>query len=136
MARLKPYSHEDNLREFEIWIGIQGGASKVVDLQLGVGSGGDHGSVVGAERTTGKVRGDPGGRTALFEGGAELGVGSDAAGDQDAGGVELLGGEHGAVNEIANDCVLEFADEGESLRGAEGEELIVFSSSAFKSFLA
>ena len=108
----------------------------MVGLKLWVSGGGDHGGVVGAEGTAGEISGDARGGAALFECIAELGVGGYAAGDQDAGGVELLGGEDGAVNEIADDGVLEFADEGESLRGAERKELIEFSFTARERFLA
>ena len=72
----------------------------------------------------------------MFERCAELGIGGYAAGNQDARGVELLGGEHGAIDEIADDGVLKFANERESLRRAQGEKLIVFSFSALKCFLA
>src|ERR1700722_9215690 len=108
----------------------------MVGLELGVGGGGDHGGVVGAEGATGEVGGDAGGLAALFEGGAELGVGGYAAGDEDRGGVELLGGEHGAIDEIADDGVLEFADEGEGLRGGEREELFEFAFAAIERVLA
>ena len=73
---------------------------------------------------------------ALLERGAELRVGGDAAGDEDAGGVELLGGEHGAIDEIADDGVLELANESERLRRAEREQLIEFAFAAFKGVLA
>jgi hypothetical protein len=73
---------------------------------------------------------------ALFEGGAELGVGGDAAGDEYRGGVELPGGEHGAIDEIADDGVLEFADERECLRGAEREELFEFAFATIEGVLA
>jgi len=105
-------------------------------LELGIGGCGDHGGVVGAEGAAGEIGGDAGGLAALFEGGAELGVGGDAAGDEDRGGVELLGGAHGAIDEIADDGVLEFADERECLRGAVWEELFEFAFAAGESFLA
>ena len=104
-------------------------------MELGVGGGGDHGGVVGGEGAAGEIGGDAGGLAALFERGAELGVGGYAAGDEDAGGVELFGGEHGAVDKIADYGVLEFADKGQRLRAAEREELFEFAFAAGEGFL-
>ena len=101
-----------------------------------ISGGGDHGGVVGAEGAAGEIGGDAGGLAALLESGAELGVCSDAAGDEDAGGVELLGGEHGAIDEIADDGVLEFADERERLRRAEREKLLELAFAARERFMA
>src|SRR5580704_11990801 len=94
-----------------------------MSLELGVGSGGDHGGVVGAKSAAREIRGDAGGLAALFEGCAELGVGRYTAGDEYARGVELLGGNHRAIDEVADDGVLELADERERLRGAQRQEL-------------
>jgi len=107
----------------------------VVGLELRISGGSDHGGVVGAEGAAGEIGGDAGGLAALLERRAELRVGGYAAGDEHTGGIELLGGEHRAVYEIADDRVLKFAHECERLRGAEREELFEFAFAAFKSFL-
>jgi hypothetical protein len=69
-------------------------------------------------------------KVALFEGGAELGVGGYAVGDQDVFGVELFGCEDGTVDQVADHGVLKFADQGQGLRRAKWEELVEFAFAA------
>jgi hypothetical protein len=114
----------------------------VIGAEVGVGGGGDHGGVVCGEGAAGEEGFEAGGFCALFEGGTELGVGGYSAGDEDAFGLELFGGGHGAVDKVADHRVLKFPYQSQRLRAAKGQQLVEFSFAAgeggfpFENFLA
>src|SRR5450432_1405053 len=102
----------------------------MIGAELVVGGGGDHCGVVCGESAAGEVDFHAGVLGALFESGAELRVCGDTAGDEDAFGGELFGCGYGAVNQVADYSVLEFADQGQGLRAAEREELFELALTA------
>lgn len=111
------------LSELELRRGSEVVGGEVFEEELGPGGGSDHRGVVGGEGERGK-----GDREALGGGfglktAAQLTVGGDSAGDDDAAGSKALGGGQGLADEDADDGVLEARDEVEGLGVHQGERV-------------
>ena len=83
------------------------GGREVAGEKFGPGGGGDHGGVVGGEREGGKGDGQAALRCHGGEAGAELAIGGDAAGDEQAVRAIVLGSGEGLAAEVVDNCALE-----------------------------
>src|SRR5690348_538482 len=116
--------------------GVQGGAGEDSRTEARVSGGGDHGSVIRREGAAGETGGEAHARSAGFERGAELRIGSDPAGNNHAGSLKLFGGRKRARDEIADNGILKFANQAKHGRAAERQELVELAFAAFDGFFS